>query len=45
MTDTLAALTKIVAKKLMQHPDFECEPFGTVNILMQRKHRTEPNGI
>ncbi len=30
------ALARIVAGKLMQHPDFESESFGTTNLLMQR---------
>jgi hypothetical protein len=30
------ALAKIVAERLMQHPDFDCESFGTMNLLMQR---------
>jgi hypothetical protein len=30
------ALARTVGEKLMHHPDFECESFGTMNILRQR---------
>jgi hypothetical protein len=35
-TRPTTALARTVGKKLMQHPDFEYELFGTINYLRQR---------